>query len=323
MAGSAADALSHAVERSKQLLFPLKGEKWFALGFTVFLAQCGEGGYNTIQTPQLPFGSGPTFPKTPSGGPGAELQGMLDELVRAFRDDFALYVALAVGGMFVVMTLSLVVLWLSSRAKLMLVESVVWDRVNLNQQWASAAELGMSLFKFRWLLTWGGGLLTLGLMGASVATGFADFQAGSFAGPRAMLAYALFSFALFAVGFPLGIAGLVLNDFVVPLMVVRNVRVAEAWRMCRREVLSGNVAGLIVFYVLRFVLAIGIAIAMFILQCVTCCLTGIPYLGTVLLLPVPIFWQAFPLYYLEQLGLKIFPAPEPSWAAYDQWRFPR
>ena len=93
--------------------------------------------------------------------------------------------------------------------------------------------------------------------------------------------------------------------------------------MCVREVLAGNVGGLFVFYVLRLVLAFGLAIATLVLRCVTCCVAGIPYLSSVFLLPVYVFWRAFPLYYLEQLGVRVFPAPEPSYVAYDQWRFPR
>jgi len=115
----------------------------------------------------------------------------------------------------------------------------------------------------------------------------------------------------------------VLDDFVVPLMVIRNVRVVEAWGIWRREVLPGNVAGLFVFYLLRIVLALGIAVGVLVIRCLTCCVAAIPYLSSVLLLPVFVFWRAFPLYYLEQIGLRVFPAPEPSYVAYDQWRFPR
>jgi hypothetical protein len=42
-----------------------------------------------------------------------------------------------------------------------------------------------------------------------------------------------------------------------------------------------------------------------------------------MLLPLFVFNRAYPLYFMEQLGVPIFPVPEPAWAAYDQWRFPR
>jgi hypothetical protein len=54
---------------------------------------------------------------------------------------------------------------------------------------------------------------------------------------------------------------------------------------------------------------------------VTCCLAGclmmLPFLGTVLLLPVLVFKRAYPLYYLAQYGYDVFsipagPSPVPS-----------
>lgn len=327
MAGSAADAIGQAVERSKQLLFqPFKLEKWFPLGFTVFLAQCGEGNFNTVQVPNLPFGgsgSSPTFPKPSPTSSSADFTKMLDEAVKTFNADFALYLSLVIGGLVVAIVLSIVVLWVSSRAKLMFIESVVWDRVDIGRQWTRAAELGSSLFKFRLWLQLGGGLLTLGALTLAIVTGLSDFQKGEFLGHQALMGYALFGFALVAVGVPLGFVGLLLDDFVVPLMVVRNARVGEAWGICRREVLTGNWGNLLLFYLLRVLLALGIAIAVFVLKCITCCISTIPYLSTVLILPVLVFWRAFPLYYMEQIGVAVFPAPEPSWQAYDQWRFPR
>jgi hypothetical protein len=325
MAGSAADAIGQAVERSKQLLFqPLKPERWFALGLTVFLAQCGEYNFNPMQAPGMPFGSGgPPFPKPSSGGVGAGLQKMIDDTVRAFYDELALYVTLLSAGVLVTIGLGILIIWFSSRAKLMLVESVVYGRIDLGQQWARAAELGMSVLKFRLLLQLGGGFLGLGALALGVVTGLADFQAGHFSGPHALIGYALFGFATLAIGVPIAFTVLLFDDFVLPLMVVRNVRVSEAWRMCRREVLSGHWGDLLLFYVLRVLLAFGVAIAVWVLNCVTCCLISIPYVSSVVLLPVFVFWRAFSLYFMEQLGLQIFPAPEPSWQAYDQWRFPR
>ena len=324
MAGSAADAISQAVERSKQLLFPFKPEKWFALGFTVFLSQCGEGNYNSVQTPNLPFGgsSRPSLPGGTHGGGAADFQKMFNDAMRAFNADFALYLGLIIGGVLTTLVVSIFISWFSSRAKIMLVESVIWDRVDVGAQWTRAAELGLSLFKFRLWLMLAGGFLVFGSLGLAIFVGLADFRLGNFFGAQALIGYALFGVAALLLGFPLAILTLLLDDFVVPLMVVRNVRVGDAWRICRNEVLAGNLGGLLLFYVLRFVLAVGIGIAVFVLSCITCCLSRIPYLGTVLILPVFIFWRAYPLYYMEQLGLRIFPQPEPGYAAYDQWRFP-
>ena len=322
MAASPVDAISKAVERSKQLLFPAKAEKWFALGLTAFLAQCGEG--REGGSFNVPSGL-PSGPSGPSGGPSmaAEIQKLVDEAIRALQADLSLYVALAASGLLLLLAIGLLINWFSSRAKLMFVESVVWDRVDVSTQWARAADLGMSLFKFRLALGLIGGVLGTSAIVAAIVAGLPDFRAADLLGTRALIAYGIFFGSWLFIGLPFAIASWLLEDFVVPLMVVRNLRVVEAWRAFRAEVLPGNLGGIVVFYLLRFVLRFAALIAISVIGCVTCCLVYIPYLGTVLLLPLWVFARAYPLYYLEQLGIQIFPAPEPAWAAYDQWRFPR
>jgi hypothetical protein len=321
MAGSPADAISKAVERSKQLLFPFKLEKWFALGLTVFLAQCSEGGSGGNIPTSFP-GSGSSSSSSSSTGSG-DFRQTFDDLVRSFHADQALYLALGIGAVLLGAAVWLLVVWFSSRAKLMFVESVVWDRVDVSAQWTRAAELGWSLFKFRaalGALVW---LVFLTSSAAALAVAFPAFLAGELWGPRAWTAYATLALSALVLGIPAALVSWLLDDFVVPLMVLRNVRVKDAWSMCRAEVLAGNVGGLFVFYLLRFALGLGIALIASVLTCLTCCMTAIPYVGTVILLPVAVFSRAYPLYYLEQLGVPVFPAPAPQWAAYEQWRFPR
>jgi len=319
MAGSAADAISPAVERSKQLLFPFKLDKWFALGFTVFLAQCGESSGVNFPTN---FGSPPTS-GLPSGGGTSGFQKGIEDALKAFNESALLYLSLALGALVVSFGIWVLVLWFSSRAKLMFVESVVWDRVDVGSQWTRAADLGLSLFKFRTALAAVGAVLALLSLGGGVALALPDLRSGQFFGPGAIIAYAQFGFAFFFFGLPLAVIGLLLDDFVVPLMVIRNARVREAWRICRADLLAGNAGGVILFYVLRMVLAMGVAMVTIVVTCLTCCLTALPYLGTVILLPVFVFYRAYPLYYLEQRGIPVFPAPEPAWARYEQWRFPQ
>jgi hypothetical protein len=38
------------------------------------------------------------------------------------------------------------------------------------------------------------------------------------------------------------------------------------------------------------------------LTCLTCCIVAIPYVGSVILLPLTVFMQAYPLYFIEQFG---------------------
>jgi len=68
------------------------------------------------------------------------------------------------------------------------------------------------------------------------------------------------------------------------------------------ELIAAN-PGPILLYVL-FLLVITIAAAMIscVAACVTCCIAAIPYVGTVILLPIPVTLCAFSLLFLRQFG---------------------
>jgi hypothetical protein len=94
-------------------------------------------------------------------------------------------------------------------------------------------------------------------------------------------------------------------DFAVPIMFLRGRRCLESWSELR-QLLAAN-PGRFVLYLL-FYLVLDLAIGMLLLAVVlgTCCVAGcflaIPYLGTVLLLPVLVFKRAYSLHYLAQYG---------------------
>lgn len=56
---------------------------------------------------------------------------------------------------------------------------------------------------------------------------------------------------------------------------------------------------------MKIAMAIAIGVIGVFATCLTCCLAAIPYLGTVILLPLYVFTRCYPVCFLEQLG--------PSW----------
>ena len=283
-----------------------------------FLAQCGEGGGYSLPTN---FGGASPGPLPGSGGTaGADVRRWIDEALRAFNADVLLYVSLGVGAFVLSFGAWVFVLWFSSRAKLMFVESVIWDRVDVGGQWNRAAGLGMSLFKFRVALAAAGVSLIVLSLGAGVALALPDLRAGLLLGTQALIGYAVCTIGLLFFGFPVAVASVLLDDFVVPLMVVRNVRVSEAWYLCRAEVLAGNIGGVVLFYLLRLLLAMGAAMVTMMVTCLTCCITAIPYVGTVVLL-LSSSLSRLPALYMQLRGLRSSPCRAVV-GAVDQWRFP-
>ncbi len=85
-----------------------------------------------------------------------------------------------------------------------------------------------------------------------------------------------------------------------------NVCAWPALRIFAREILAGHVGVLLLFYL--FCACLGIAAAMLIIVAglLTCCcgwcLVSLPYIGTVVTLPLWVFFRCYSLYFLAQFG---------------------
>ena len=70
--------------------------------------------------------------------------------------------------------------------------------------------------------------------------------------------------------------------------------------------IAGNLGRFILYLLFRIVLGIATALvvmaAVLLTCCILCCGLMIPFLGTVLLLPVLVFQRSYSLYYLAQYG---------------------
>ncbi|MHC5095362.1 MAG: DUF7544 domain-containing protein [Planctomycetota bacterium] len=99
-------------------------------------------------------------------------------------------------------------------------------------------------------------------------------------------------------------------------MYLRGCFVKDAWRECWQLLMSNK--GPFTLYLL-FLLVIGLAIGMIVLLAVlvTCCCAAcflmIPYIGTVVMLPILVWRRAYSLLYLSQYGpeFDVF-VPEPT-----------
>jgi hypothetical protein len=94
----------------------------------------------------------------------------------------------------------------------------------------------------------------------------------------------------------------VLEDFVVPVMYLRDMRTLVAWGVAWREIISGNVGSVVLFYLMKIALGLAVAIIAVIATCVTCCIAALPYIGTVILLPLFVFGRCYTLYFIEGRG---------------------
>jgi hypothetical protein len=93
----------------------------------------------------------------------------------------------------------------------------------------------------------------------------------------------------------------VISYFMAPVMYVRRCRAVEAFR----EVvwlIAGNPAPFFLFCLFAIVLLLAMLVVGGIVSCATCCLAALPYVGTVIMLPVFVCLRAFGLLFLRQFG---------------------
>ena len=333
---SATDPIGPALNRTGRMLFkPFDAGKWFTLGFCAFLATLGEGGGGNfnfsgggggggggpapgpLPTPgPLP---GPRPPPFPTPGPGRT--GTPDpwpDWVSLAWDFFLRHAFWIVPAALAAIALIVVLMWVRARGKFLFLEGVAYDRAAVVEPWKRLRPLANSYFRFELLMTVLALAATTLLAAIVLLIALPDIRSQQMGGP-ALTAIVIGGavLAVGAVGFALVHAAA--HDFVIPLMYLRGQMIGPAWREFRQHILAGNVGAVVVFYLMRIVLGIASAMIMGLGTCLTCCIAGLPYLSSVVFLPIFVFNRAYSLHFLRQFGYQynlLIDLPEPPAAAF-------
>ena len=338
MGKSVTAPIEQAYRRTIAVCFkPFDLTKWFVLGFAAWLAQLGEsgGGGSRFNIPTPGGGGGfptpappapvpappPTIPLPPmpgpgggtgSGGAGAPFPTPTFPTPPTPQQEFAQFLAQAkqfvlnnlwwIGpAVVVVIVLVIVAMWLRARGKFMFLDGVANDRAAIVEPWKRLAPQANSYFRFSLLL----GVLAIGSLAAIAALAYLiaapDIQAQQFGTP-AITALAVGVPLFLACTFLFGVINALLDDFLVPLMYLRTSPVGPAWREFRQQIVPGNFWSIVLFYLMRIVLGMATAVLMGLGSCVLCFIAVLPYLGTVLFLPIFVFHRSYSLYFLSQFG---------------------
>jgi hypothetical protein len=306
---SVIDPISPAIERVKTILFrPFDLGKWFVIGFCAWLAFLGEGGGG---------GSGPNFN---FGGQQYETSGESFHHAKEFLIENLYWILpVAITVTVVIIIIGLVITWLNSRGRFMFLHCVALNKAEVVVPWHKFKKQGNSLFLFRIVL----GLISFAvfmlLVAMLIVIGVLLFTGGGGPNPLGIILMALLAFCLIiptAIVFAL--IGKFTRDFVVPIMFLRQGTCMVAWREFW-PLLTGNKGKFAIYILFQIVIALAIGIIIMACVCITCCCLGcilaIPYIGTVLMLPVLVFHRSYSLLYLRQYGssFDVF-EPEPDTA---------
>ena len=257
------------------------------LGFCAWLARLGTGG-----------GAGGTNWNMPDEGTaGREFEQV--------RDWFATHLGLAIGlAVFFVLSgilLWVLLTWLSSRGKLMFLAGVVHDRGAVVEPWNRFRSLGNSLFRLRLVLV----ILAVITIVVTVAFVAFSFLAIGFdeddPSLAAIVMICVWVALTVALGFAFVLVGMAVNDFLVPIMWLRGCRALGAWPELR-ALLCANPGVFVLYVLVKILIAVVIGFFVCVAVCATCCIAAIPYLGTVLLLPLFVFHRSYSIHFLSQFG---------------------
>jgi len=274
---------------------------WFVVGFSAWLAGLtGEGGYHVGgSTDRGGYDYGEDWGDWVSGD--------------AFYSNETL-AGMVFAGCLIVLAVALVLLWVSSRGKFVFLDNVVHQRAEIVAPWKRFSRQGNSLFFFRLIAFLVCVPIALGLIGLCIwlaggPDGWAHLEgAGVFAGvaATALLACLAITVLLYVLFF--------LDAFVVPLMHRHDLTAMQAWKRFggrfRQRPGWFVLCGLVVF-----VLCMVVAAAVTTLGVMTCCLgfllLAIPYVSTLVLLPVLIAYRAFTVEFLAQLEPELLDSDAP------------
>jgi hypothetical protein len=275
-----------AFELMKKILFqPFDLRKWLVIGFAAFLASLSAG-----------------FTSSPNPLSSWSTREDNNAIAESFHDVWSegqiewWVLALIAVGALIILALVLVLAWVSARGRFIFTDCIVRNRAAIVAPWKEFRAEANSLFIFSVL-----GLLTLimfaivGMLGLALPLILRGD--GSRAGTALLIAFCVFIFvvACLAFGFALTL------QLMVPVMYRQRCRAMDAFGQTLRLIAAHP--GPVLLYMLFFlVLVIAAGVMSCAVTCATCCTAAIPYVGTVILLPISVTLGAFPPLFLRQFG---------------------
>lgn len=274
-----------AFELTKKILFrPFDLKKWCIIGFAAFLANLSGGwsfNYNFNWKRDARW----------DHWPGYDVAAALHQIPLWAIVLTAIAVVLLIVGIF--MTLA----WISARGRFIFTDCIVRNRGAIAAPWREFRKEGNSLFLFSLLI----GLVFVAVAMLMVVPIFLPrLVHWKPSQTRLIVTISGFAFIILII-FLLGLAWLLISHFMVPIMYRHRCRAREAFAAVV-SVIATYPGEIVLYCLFLFVLVLATAIVSCASMCVTCCITAIPYVGTVILLPIYVLLRSFSLLFLRQFG---------------------
>lgn len=270
-----------AFELMKKILFqPFDLKKWCVIGFAAFLAGRFAGnGFG------FPFGNFRSRQQNQNFSP---------EIPEEWKP--WLPIAIGIFGL-LVFVLVLVLTWLKARGNFIFTDCIVRNRGAIVEPWREYRKEGNSYFLFLLAVMLGALIVCAAMFALFLALGFMTHEHGRIS---AITSVGLLVF-LFLFWFGLVLFISVTTYFMAPVMYRRRCHALEAFRDIVR-LLFNNPVPFVLFCLFGIVLLLATIVIGGIVTCATCCLAALPYVGTVVLLPLFVCLRSFGLLFIRQFG---------------------
>lgn len=298
---SVIDPITPAIDRVKIMLFkPFKLRKWFVVGFCAWLAYLGSGGGGG-------GGGGPHFnvPHKPHEQEAQIAEG-INMAKEYILDNLYWIIPVVAIGAVVIIGIGFLIAWLNSRGRFMFLHCVAGNKSEVKVPWHKFRKHSNSLFLFRVVL----GIISFVIAAVpilGIVLLIITIVTETVPNVVSIPGIVIFGLIVFVFSIALFLVKKFTFDFVVPIMFLQTASCIAGWREFL-TILSVNKARFALYILFQIVIAIAIGVIISIGFCIGCCLCCasvlllIPYIGTVILLPLLVFKRAYSLYYLRQFG---------------------
>ena len=274
-----------AFELMKKILFqPFDLKKWLVVGFAAWLANLGAGGGGNFNFPD---------------GEHKEAHKLNEAIGQIPQPVLITGICVLIC---VVLVLIVVFTWLRARGRFILVDCIVRNRAAIAEPWKEFRAEGNSFFLFS-LLMLIALIFVIAVAGLGLIAPFIPWRNQAELGVGFWIGLSLCVFVAVCLGFVWALV----CQLMVPIMYRQRCRARLAFAQAL-DLVTAHPGPILLYVLFLLLLAVAAVMISCAVTCATCCIAAIPYVGTVILLPLPVTLGAFSLLFLRQVG------PE-----YDVW----
>jgi hypothetical protein len=265
-----------AFELMKKILFqPFDLKKWLVIGFAAWLANLGSGGGGNFNYQR-------------------EDAQKLNEAIGQIPQP-VLITAICILLCFVLLLIVLFA-WLRARGRFIFVDCVVRNRAAIVEPWKEFRAEGNSFFLFSLLVVLAL-IVVIVIAGLVLIVPFIARGAQGQPDVGFWIGLSLFVFVAICLAFVWALA----SQLMVPIMYRQRCPARLAFAQAV-DLVSAHPGPILLYVLFLLVLAVAVFMISCAVTCATCCIAAIPYVGTVILLPIPVTLGAFSLLFLRQFG---------------------